>query len=218
MPACRELPFLIGATCCSIMKKRPMAAYQRETGRKPFIGTLAEESMLRLQGWIKTGCNAYESDHPISKPLSFWTEQDILEYIKSNGFGISTIYGDIVSVDSTGAYYEETLLPCGKLKCTGASRTGCMYCAYGAGNEHKKLGKSRFELLAETHPQVYDYVMRGGKWVDNPYYDPTAPNTDPIDGWENWNPKKIWVPGNGGLGMRFVFEEVNKIYPDYIQY
>ena len=218
LPACRELPFLISSNCCGIMKKRPMAAYQRETGRKPFIGTLAEESMLRLQGWIKTGCNAFDSDHPISKPLSFWTEQDILEYIKSNGLEIAPVYGDIVAVDEQGNEYDNTLLPCGKLKCTGASRTGCMYCAYGAGNEHKRLGKSRFERLAETHPKVYDYVMRGGEWADNPYYDPTAPKIDPVDGWENWNPKKIWVPSKDGLGMRFVFEKVNEIYNDYIRF
>ena len=72
--------------------------------------------------------------------------------------------------------------------------------------------------LHEKHPQIYDYVMRGGQWVDNPYYDPTAPKIDPIDGWENWNPKQIWVPSKNGLGMKFVFDKVNEIYPDYIRY
>lgn len=110
------------------------------------------------------------------------------------------------------------IAPCGKLKCTGASRTGCMYCAFGAGREHKKLGRSRYELLKEKHPQIYDYIMRGGKWAENPYYDANAPKIDPVDGWENWNPKEIWVPGNGGLGMKFVFDKVNEIYPDEIRY
>lgn len=87
-----------------------------------------------------------------------------------------------------------------------------------AGNEHKKNGKSRYEILAETHPKVYDYVLRGGKWTDNPYYDETAPAVEP-DGWVNWNPKKIWVPSETGLGMKFVFDEINKIYgKDFIKY
>jgi len=33
-----------------------------------------------------------------------------------------------------------------------------------------------------------------------------------MDGdWQNWNPKKIWVPGNGGLGLKGVFDMVNEI-------
>lgn len=218
LPACINLPFLISPLCCNKMKKDPLGSYTKHNNKKPIVGTLAEESRLRTQVWIRQGCNAFDIEHPISKPLSFWTEQDILEYIKREKIEICSVYGDIVTVDDHGCQYEETLLPCGKLKCTGAKRTGCMYCAYGAGNEHKRLGKSRFELLAETHPKIYDYVMRGGQWVDNPYYDPTAPKIDPVDGWENWNMPKIWTPSKDGLGMKFVFDKVNEIYPDYIKY
>lgn len=57
------------------------------------------------------------------------------------------------------------------------------------------------------------------EWVDNPYYEPCAPEYDPVDGWKNWNPKKIWQPTANGLGMKFVFDEVNAIYgKDYIKY
>ena len=215
--ACQQLPFIIGSNCCHVMKKQPMNIYQHQKCVKPIIGTLTEESMMRTQGWLKTGCNSFDGK-VMSKPLSFWTEQDILRYIKDNGIEICSVYGDIVAEDANGCQYADTLLPCGKLKCTGCDRTGCMYCAYGAWNEHKRFGKSRFERLAETHPKVYDFVLRGGKWIDNPHYDATAPKIDPVDGWENWNPKQIWVPGNGGLGMKFVFDEVNKLYNDYIRY
>lgn len=34
--------------------------------------------------------------------------------------------------------------------------------------------------------------------MDNPYYDATAPKYD--GEWENYNPKKIWVPSKKGLG------------------
>ena len=215
LPACRDLPFVIGGACCRIMKKSPMAKYQHKTGKVPFIGTTTEESQLREQGWLKTGCNSFDTKKPMSKPLSFWTEQDILRYIKENNIPIASVYGEITNDTKDGQMQMEN---CGKLRCSGCQRTGCMYCAFGAGNEHKKNGKSRYEILAETHPKVYDYVLRGGKWADNPYYDETAPAVEP-DGWVNWNPKKIWIPSETGLGMKFVFDEINKIYgKDFIKY
>lgn len=218
LPACQELPFLISANCCKVTKESVLSSYMKQNNFVPIIGTTAEESRLRTQGWLRTGCNAYNTKSPQSKPLSFWLNQDILRYIKDNSLQICDIYGDICYVDTSGALYDEALFSCGELKCTGANRTGCMYCGYGASDEHKRLGKSRYELLKEKHPQIYDYVLRGGQWVDNPYYDPTAPEIDPVDGWKNWNPEKIWVPSRSGLGMKFVFDEINKIYPNSIRY
>lgn len=216
LPACQELPFLIGSQCCNKMKKQPMKAYQHKNNFAVIVGTTTEESMLRKQGWLKTGCNAYNNNK--SQPLSFWKEQDILRYIKENNLKIASVYGDIISVDDNGREYYNTLCGVGKLKCSGCQRTGCMYCAFGVQNEHKRLGKSRYEILAVTHPKIYDYCMRGGEWRDNPYYDETAPTYDK-DGWKNWNPKKIWMPNEKGLGLRFVFEQVNQIYgKDFIKY
>lgn len=54
--------------------------------------------------------------------------------------------------------------------------------------------------------------MQGGQWADNPYYDATAPKMD--GEWKNWNPKKIWVPSKEGLGMRFVIDKFNALYPE----
>lgn len=61
--------------------------------------------------------------------------------------------------------------------------------------------------------------MGGGQWADNPTYDATL-SSEPDDiGWIPWNPKKIWVPSKKGLGMRFVFDECNKIYgKDFYRY
>ena len=49
---------------------------------KPFLGLLAEESIKRKSAWIKTGCNAFDLKRPQSQPMAFWTEQDVLHYIK----------------------------------------------------------------------------------------------------------------------------------------
>ena len=46
-------PFRISNKCCDIMKKASCKRYEKETGRKPFIGTMAGESRLRYQKWLK---------------------------------------------------------------------------------------------------------------------------------------------------------------------
>lgn len=215
LPLCQETQFMISHKCCSVMKKAPLNAYQRKTKRVPFIGTLTEESLLREKEWIKHGCNAFEAKDPKSKPLSFWTEQDILKYLYVEGYEIASVYGDIVGVDEQGFEYEPLPGVDCKLKCTGCDRTGCIFCGFGAHMEKK--GETRFQRLAKTHPKQYEYCMSGGQWVDNPNYDPTAPEYD--GEWKNWNPKKIWTPSKKGLGMKKVFDDCNAIYgKDFIRY
>ena len=153
--------------------------------------------------------------------MSFWTEQDVLQYIVKNDLEYCSVYGDIVMVDDEGNEYDTELakfmlklkLPC-KLKCTGCDRTGCIYCGFGA---HLEKGETRFQRLAWTHPRQYEYCMGGGQWVDNPAYDPAAPVYD--GEWKNWNPKQIWVPSKKGLGLKKVFDMVNEIYgKDFYRY
>ena len=79
-----DAPFDVSNQCCKVMKKQPAHEYAKNTGRKPMTATMATESKLRASNWIKHGCNAFESKNPISNPMSFWTEQDVLLYIKEN--------------------------------------------------------------------------------------------------------------------------------------
>lgn len=191
------------------MKKQPMKAYQHKNHLYPILGTLAEESRIRTQAWIRHGCNAFESKSPTSQPLSFWTEQNILEYIVWKNIDICSLYGDIVSLDADGFEYPALDLagkPMCNLRCTGCQRTGCIYCAFGF---HLDKGVTRFQRLAFTHPKHYEFALGGGQWADNPAYDPTATKYD--GEWKNWNPKKIWVPSKKGLGMRKVFDMVNEV-------
>ena len=77
-----DAPFEISDRCCAVMKKKPAKQYEKETGRKPIIGTMANESRLRRQQWLRNGCNSFDGGKVRSAPLSFWTEQDVLHYIK----------------------------------------------------------------------------------------------------------------------------------------
>ena len=147
-----DAPYNISHKCCDVMKKRPAKTYERKTGRKAIIGTLASESTLRKTQWVKYGCNAFESKRPTSQPLSFWTEQDILHYIKQFDVPYCSVYGDIVPDN------EGTLL-----KTTGCDRTGCIFCMFGC---HLEKEPNRFQRLKETHPRQYEYCIGGGEMVD----------------------------------------------------
>ena len=210
-----NLPIKISQQCCLVMKERPMDKWQRKNKRLPFVGTMASESMRRKAAWQHLGCNAFDSDRPRSAPLSIWTEQDVLQYVLKFGIEICSVYGDIVPVFSkTKGGTSES--PC--LRCTGRQRTGCIFCCYGA--HIKDIGDSRFQALAKSHPKLYDYCMRGGQWIDNPKYDPSMPKWNAtVPEWYNWNPKKIWVPNERGLGYKVMFDMVNSVMgKDFYRY
>ena len=147
-----KAPFDIGHRCCYAMKKAPFSKYNNETGRKPMSATMACESRLRTQRWLKDGCNTFDRKKQASNPMMFWTEQDVLKYIKQNDIPIASVYGDIVPADNQISMTDE------KLKTTGCARTGCAFCGFGCHLE--KPGEGRFERLKQTHPKMYDYVMR----------------------------------------------------------
>lgn len=152
-PLALDQQFKISNECCKIMKKRPFKEYQKKSEKYPYIGTLTEESKIREQVWIKNGCNAFEAKKKTSQPMSFWREQDVLQYIKENGLEIASVYGEILNVDKEGFIYE-ALPGCEcKLKCTGCDRTGCIFCGFGA---HLDKDETRFQRLAKTHPKQYE--------------------------------------------------------------
>ena len=157
-------PFPISSKCCAVMKKNPAKKYEKETGRVPILAMMAEESVLRKQRWMITGCNAFEKKRPMSNPMAFWTEQDVLQYIRTRNLEIASVYGDIVEENEitgqmTISDYIQAEQP--KLKTTGCRRTGCIFCGYGCHRE--KPGQGKFELLKVTHPKIYDYIMKPWK-------------------------------------------------------
>ena len=57
---------------------------------------MACESRLRERSWLVNGCNGFEMKSPRSNPMSFWTEQDVLKYIKDFKIPIASVYGNVV--------------------------------------------------------------------------------------------------------------------------
>lgn len=140
-----DAPFRVSARCCEVMKKYPAKHYEHETGLKPILGMMAEESQLRQNSWMQNGCNIYDNRRPVSKPLSVWTENDVLEYIDRFDVPYASVYGDLVK-DDNGIYST-----------TGCHRTGCVFCGYGVQCEKEP---NRFQKLKESHPQLYEYCFR----------------------------------------------------------
>ena len=138
-----DAPFDSTHKCCNVMKKKPFYKFERESGRKAIIGSMASESFARQKAWEINGCNAFDSKRQISKPMSFWTEQDVLEYIVRLNLDYAKVYGDIVF---DGEKYSTT----------GVDRTGCMFCMFGC---HLEKEPNRFQRMKETHPRQYDYCM-----------------------------------------------------------
>lgn len=187
-------PFNISSQCCSVMKEKPSAKYAKMSGRKIFIGILADESQRRRRSWEKLGCNAFEAKNPRSAPLSFWTEQDILHYIKKYNVPYCPVYGNIRVkppkdaekgqiniIDYLGCYDENDIL-----ETTGCDRTGCMFCMFGC---HLEKEPNRFQRLKETHPRQYDYCINGGEFVDGK-----------------------WQPSKDGLGLGYVLDYIGAKY------
>lgn len=126
-----DAPFMTSHQCCDKLKKAPMHRFEKETGRRPILGVMADESKMRRGQYIRNGgCNVW-GEKPSSRPLSIWTEQDIWDYIKLQNLPIAEIYAK------------------------GARRTGCMGCGFGA----HFPGDDRFDLLFREHPKCYDMIM-----------------------------------------------------------
>ena len=51
-----DAPFDTSQLCCDVMKKGPAKKYEAETGKKPVVATMTEESQQRLDSWMKYGC------------------------------------------------------------------------------------------------------------------------------------------------------------------
>lgn len=139
-----DAPFKISDQCCHYLKTKPCKDYERETGNKPIIGTMASESSRRRNAYLKNGCNSFDSKRQSSTPMGFWTDQDVLKYLSSFNIPYASVYGDIVEKDN------------GRLYTTKCDRTGCFACGFGC-----QIDKSpnRFQRLKETHPKLYDYCI-----------------------------------------------------------
>lgn len=144
--------------CCGELKIKPFVKYEKRTGRKPFVFTMAADSLTRKESYLKNGCNVFKKGSEVSRPVMFWTEQHILQYIREHGVKIPTAYAKKVG----GEWVFQEQLPSGKWRMCGDDRTGCKFCMFGIQFENEKE-INRIQRLAETEPESYaEFVQHGG--------------------------------------------------------
>lgn len=163
----KDAPFKISEQCCDVMKKEPLRRYTKETGRMPVVGTMCVESQAREKAWLQNGCNAFEVKYPQSRPMSFWLENDVLMYLFLYRVPYASVYGEIRCTYNGKECPPRAARRCleeypeseGKFQfyTTGANRTGCMFCAFGA---HLEDCPNRFQQMQKNHPKQYDYCMK----------------------------------------------------------
>lgn len=134
----------ISDKCCDKLKKEPIKKLAKKLKMDcAIIGTLSEESRLREVDWLNYGCNIfYQKKDNQCRPLSFWTENDVFQYIEKYGIKIPDLYN------------------------MGYERNGCMFCGFGVEYE-SRTGTNRYEKLAKTHPKMYNYLIKNfGELLD----------------------------------------------------
>jgi 3'-phosphoadenosine 5'-phosphosulfate sulfotransferase (PAPS reductase)/FAD synthetase len=127
-----DSPFLISDRCCNVMKKNPVYKFEKKSGLKPYLGSMASESSKRVQDYLRFGCNSFDTKRQISRPIAFWKEEDVWEYLKVKNISYSSIYD------------------------MGYTRTGCMFCMFGV---HLEKEPNRFQRMYGTHPKQWDFCM-----------------------------------------------------------
>lgn len=229
-----DAEFEISNRCCNVMKKDPIHRYEKETGRVGITAQMASESRLRTQKWLENGCNAFDIKHPISNPMSFWTEQDILLYIYLNKLPICSIYGEVVidweamgQVEGQMNMFEYDQAELGLfekerwiLKTTGLNRSGCVGCLFGMNRE--KACDSRLRKLKETHPHLYNAFMNGGRFeyrildADGNEINLKHVDRDMLERWYEKNKdnsrfliSRAWKPYKG-YGYKYIIDWANE--------
>lgn len=136
-------PFSITNRCCDILKKEPVKRFEKQTGLKPIIGVMTEESRSRKLKYLSDGgCITFKEGKESCQPLSLFTEEDIWSLIEKYNIEICSIYFD---QEINGEIV------------TGEKRTGCAYCGFGSHAEDPD--NNRFHRLAKREPNRYKSMM-----------------------------------------------------------
>jgi len=179
--------------CCDEMKKKPFKKYEKSTGRKPIVFTMATESKQRMDSFLQTGCINKSKGREMCLPMATWTEQHVLEAyqlyeeeMKAMGYDLAEEYGEIVEVVNKKG--EKVL------KLTGETRTGCIFCMFGVHLESKR--SNRFIRLKKLDLKRWRYAINGGEY-------------------KTVNGKKRWVPNKDGLGLGKILDLIQVPYDNY---
>ena len=161
-------------------EKETSKAVRERNGQAAYSGDNGRGKQFETTKWLKHGCNAFDLKRPMSAPMSFWSENDVLEYLFKYELDYAECYGKIIpkldkeQIEGQITIYEATNDYRGCQFCTtGCKRTGCIFCLFGILQD-----KDRIIKLEKEDKRLADYVLNGGEY-DN---------------------EGMWIPTNKGLG------------------
>ena len=170
--------FKVSDKCCEFMKEKPCRDWAEKNNSCPILGLMACEGGKREKALIENGCNYYGKTTIRSAPFATFMPWDLLElalemdkfYHENVEIFEKAYYEQPYSKDKDGNIipYEEieTIVPevygeivkgeNGKLKTTGASRSGCDICGFGIQLEERP---HRFDRLRERNEKAWEFYM-----------------------------------------------------------
>lgn len=166
--------FLVSSKCCYYLKEKNCDNWGKENNSVPYLGLMASEGGRRAKSLRMNGCNYFGASTIRSAPFAIFHRQDILTLALEideqwrNGWK-NEFYEQLLQRD--GRLAENFIMPDslipeiygtiekrpdGTLYTTKAQRTGCSMCGFGI---HMEKRPHRFDLLYESNPKEWDYLM-----------------------------------------------------------
>jgi hypothetical protein len=165
--------FLVSSKCCYYLKEKNCDDWGKEHNSVPYLGLMASEGGRRAKSLRMNGCNYFGASTIRSAPFAIFHRQDILSLALEMGEQWRNGWKDefheqllregkltenFVMPDSLIPEIYGTIekKPDGTLYTTKAQRTGCSMCGFGI---HMEKRPHRFDLLYESNPKEWDYLM-----------------------------------------------------------
>ncbi len=165
--------FPVSSKCCYYLKEKNCDDWGKEHNSVPYLGLMASEGGRRAKSLRMNGCNYFGASTIRSAPFAIFHRQDILtlalemdkqwrngwkEEFREQLLSEGRITENFVMPDSLIPEIYGTIekKPDGTLYTTKAQRTGCSMCGFGI---HKEKRPHRFDLLYESNPKEWEYLM-----------------------------------------------------------
>ncbi len=137
-------PFRVSSKCCYYLKEKPCDDWAKKHNSVPYLGLMASEGGRRAKSLMINGCNYFGKSTIRSAPFAIFDREDVLQLALDLDVPVPDIYGEIIRGED------------GKLKTTGAQRTGCSMCGFGITLEKRP---HRFDQLRMRNPKEWDFWM-----------------------------------------------------------
>ena len=165
--------FLVSSKCCYYLKEKNCDDWGKEHNSVPYLGLMASEGGRRAKSLRMNGCNYFGASTIRSAPFAIFHRQDILslalemdekwrngwkdefheQLLREGRITENYVMPDSLIPEIYGTIEKKSD---GTLYTTKAQRTGCSMCGFGI---HMEKRPHRFDLLYESNPKEWDYLM-----------------------------------------------------------